>query len=81
MLHILCNLLFFHSTVSFADLFMSIWALVVHELFFFFSLMPPSSASDYAKKHLSFLLRRTFAEFAGFAFWKHMAWDMVVWDS
>lgn len=62
-LHIFCNLPFFFN--RFSDLSTLMWALVIYTLF---SLMPPNSSCEYAIIHLSFLLRRTFADVAGFAF-------------
>lgn len=55
----------FLLTNCFSDLSMLMWALVIYTLF---SLMPPNSSCEYAIIHLSFLLRRTFADVAGFTF-------------
>lgn len=64
-LPLLCNLLLFFTQLPVLQMYSCWHGCLLFRLLFCFSLMPPSSSPDCMS--FSFLLRRVFAEFAGFS--------------
>lgn len=77
-LPLLYNLLLFFTQLPVLQMYSCWHGCLLFRLLFCFSLMPPSSSPDGVS--FSFLLRRVFAEFAGFSLGTY-GLDLGVWDS